>query len=207
MRRRALLALVPALAWAPRAAAEDEVDRALRDVARARESLRALASRFTQERTLDLLASTVVSKGELTLLRPDRLRWELAPPDEIIYWVTPEGIAYRTPKGSGKVDLAAAGALAALLDDLLVLLGGDLGKLRERYTFAVERSKEALTLRLTPRNERVAKLLRRLSIELAADLLSPRKLTLEEPSGDRTVVTFEAPRINPTVDPARMRPS
>lgn len=207
MRRRALLALAAALAWAPAAVAEDDVDRVLREISKAREKLKTLSSRFTQERTLGLLASSVTSKGELSLLRPDRLRWELFPPDEVIYWVTPEGIAYRTPKGSGKVDLATAGALAVLLEDLLILLGGDLSKLRERYTLAVERSKQGVTLSLTPRQERIAKLLRRLSVELAEDLLSPRSLTLEEPSDDRTRITFENPRLNPPLDPARMRPS
>lgn len=208
MRRRSLLLLLPGLTVArPAFAEEDEVDRALRDIARAREKLKTLGSRFTQERTLSLLASTVTSKGELTLVRPDRLRWELFPPDEAIYWVTPEGIAYRTPRGSGKVDPSTAGALAVLLDDIMVLLGGDLAKLRQRYTLAVERSSDALTLKLTPRVERVSKLLRRATIELAADLLSPRRLVLEEPSDDQTRITFESPRINPTVDPSRMKPS
>ena len=206
MRRRSLLALA-ALSWAPLALAEDDVDRALRDIARAREKLRTLTCRFVQERTLSLLASSVSSKGELSLVRPDRLRWELFPPDEAIYWVTPEGVAYRTPKGSGKIDPASAGALAALLDDVLILLGGDLSRLRERYTLAVERPKQALLLRLTPRSERLSKLIRRVSIELAEDLLSPRRLTIEEPSDDQTLVVFETPRINAPVDPARMRPS
>ncbi len=207
MRRRTLLLLAPALALAPDALADDDVDRALRDIAAAREKIKSLVIRFTQERTLSLLASTVTSKGELTLLRPDRLRWELFPPDEAIYWVTPEGVAYKTPKGSGKVDPASAGALAVLLADILTLLGGDLEKLKERYSLAVERSDSGLTLKLTPKSERVGKLLRRATVELAPDLLSPRRLLLEEPSDDLTRVTFESPRINPPVDPSRMRPS
>jgi outer membrane lipoprotein-sorting protein len=207
MRRRALLALLPAAAWATRAGAEDDVDRLLRDVARAREKLRTLTCAFTQERVLGLLATTVTSKGGLTLLRPDRLRWELSPPDEIVYWVTPEGVAYRTPRGSGKVDLATAGALAAVLGDLMILLGGDLSKLRDRYVLAVERSKAGPTLRLTPKDERVGKLIRRISAVLPADLVFPRRIVLEEPSDDRTTLTFDPPQINPPVDPARMRPS
>ena len=207
MRRRTLLALLPAVAWTTRAGAEDDVDRLLRDVDRAREKLRTLTCAFTQERVLGLLATTVTSKGGLTLLRPDRLRWELSPPDEIVYWVTPEGVAYRTPRGSGKVDLATAGALAAVLGDLMILLGGDLSKLRDRYVLAVERPKAGPTLRLTPKDERVGKLIRRISAVLPADLVFPRRIVLEEPSDDRTTLTFDPPQINPPVDPARMRPS
>ncbi|MCS6898850.1 MAG: outer membrane lipoprotein carrier protein LolA [Myxococcales bacterium] len=207
MRRRALLVLLPAIAWTPPAGAEEDIARLLHDVARAREKLRSLSSTFTQERVLDLLATTVTSKGELTLVRPDRLRWELSPPDEIIYWVTPEGIAYRTPRGSGKVDLATAGTLAAILGDLMILLGGDLGKLRDRYTFAVDRPGTGPTLRLTPKDERVGKLIRRITVLLPANLLFPRRIVLEEPSGDSTTIAFDPPRINPPVDPARMRPS
>jgi hypothetical protein len=198
----ALLAAAPA-----RVARADDVDDLLRDIARAREKLKTLACGFRQERVLGLLATTVVSQGELTLVRPDRMRWELKPPDEAIYWVTPEGVAYRTPQGSGKASPASAGALGAILDDLLTLLGGDLGKLKGRYAISVERQKEGPSLALVPRVERVAKVIKRLQVELRPDLLAPRRLLLEEPGDDRATITFEPARINPAVDPAKMRPS
>ena len=67
------------------------------------------------------------STGFFTLVRPDRLRWELAPPDDVVYWVTPEGLAYKSAAGQGKVP-AASQKIAAALGDLRILLGGDLAQ-------------------------------------------------------------------------------
>lgn len=188
-------------------ASADEADDLLRDITRAREKLKSLVCAFRQERELGLLATSVVSQGELTLLRPDRLRWELRAPDEAIYWVTPEGVAYRTPQGSGKATPASAGPLGAILEDLLTLLGGDLTKLKGRYGISVEKQQDGPRVTLIPKVERVAKVVRRLQIELRPDLLAPRKLILEEPGDDKATITFEPAQVNVPVDPARMRPS
>ena len=78
----------------------DEVGDALAEITRARASLKTLVAPFTQERSIGLLATAVKSDGEMTLVLPDRLRWELKPPDAITYWITPEGFGFATPKGA-----------------------------------------------------------------------------------------------------------
>lgn len=203
MRRRALILGSLGVAATARA---DDVDAVLRDVMSARNKVRTVIAKLTQERVLSLLSTSVTSRGEMTLVRPDRLRWELDPPDAITYWVSPEGIAYRTPSGSGKVPAGAAGPLAGVLSDLLVVLGGDLRTLRDRHDVTAERRKDGVVLGFSPRDEKTKKVVRRVVAELGADLVSPRKLVLEEPGDDRTTVTFEPARLDETVDPARMRP-
>src|SRR5262245_60475948 len=97
--RRAFLSFFPALGGALAfggAARADEVADALADIAKARAGLQTLVGGFTQERTIGLLATAVKSEGEMTVVRPDRLRWELRPPDAIVYWIGPEGLAYAT---------------------------------------------------------------------------------------------------------------
>jgi hypothetical protein len=198
-------ALAAATLWlgAPRPARADAADDALRDVARARETLRSLACPFTQERELGLLANKVTSRGDLTLVRPDRLRWHLEPPDEATYWVTPDGVAYRSRDGACK---AGGGPFGALLGDLLVALGGDLAKLRTRYGIAAERTPQGLTLTLTPKAADAAKVLRSLRLTLAPNLLSPQRLVLEEPGDGRSAIAFGPATVNAPVDPSRMKP-
>lgn len=200
--RRAALGLALWLG-APRPGHADVADDALRDVTRAREKLRSLSCPFTQERVLGLLANKVTSRGDLTLARPDRLRWHLEPPDEATYWVTPEGVAYRSREGAGK---ASGGSFGVLLGDLLVALGGDLTKLRARYNVGAERAAEGLTLTLTPKAADAAKILRSLRLTLAPDLLAPSRLVLEEPGDDRATITFGPAKLNAPIDPSRMKP-
>jgi hypothetical protein len=191
-----------------RRAHADATDDALRDLTAARAKLRTLVASFSQERVLALMSTTVTSHGELTLVRPDRLRWELKPPDESIYWVGPEGIAYRTPHGSGKVAAGSAGALSAVLDDLLVVLGGDLSDLKSRHTITSERkSGGGIALTLVPKSEKVAKIVRKLSVEFFADLQAAWKIEMLEQGDDKTTITFDSPTINGPVDPQKMKPS
>src|ERR1700722_13091479 len=98
--RRALLGgSVLALATPGRALAGDPLDDLLARIARARAPVRTMKGPFTQTRTIGLLAVDVRSSGALLLVRPDRLRWELAPPDDAVFFVGPEGLAYRGAHG------------------------------------------------------------------------------------------------------------
>ena len=133
-RRQALLAASSTWVIAKGALADEcsaeRLDEALRDIARARSSVTTLTGSFTQERTIGLLAAKIRSTGTLTLVRPDRLRWELAPPDDVVYWIVPEGLAYQSKTGQGRAP--ASDRVAPALDDLRTLLGGDLTRLRVR---------------------------------------------------------------------------
>src|SRR4051812_31976750 len=118
MRRREVLLGLASLTLASEARA-DAVSDALASIARARAGMTTLVAPFTQERTIGLLATVVKSEGEMTLVRPDRLRWELKPPDAVTYWITPDGLAYQTASGGGSVGKAAAGRFGAVLGDLM----------------------------------------------------------------------------------------
>ena len=103
-RRAFLTSMLAAGALAlTRRAHADPLDDALARIAAARASLHTLVGPFTQERTISLLATSVKSQGTVYLVRPDRLRWELEPPDDVVYWITPEGLAYRSKTGQGRV--------------------------------------------------------------------------------------------------------
>src|ERR1019366_297922 len=113
--RRAFLAGSVVGLLIPRAAlAGDPLDDLLARIARARAPARTMQGPFTQTRTIGLLATDVRSPGTLILVRPDRLRWELAAPDDVTFFVGPEGLSYRGAHGSGSQlppDARIAGAL------------------------------------------------------------------------------------------------
>jgi outer membrane lipoprotein-sorting protein len=190
----------------PRAARADDVDDALGEITKARAGMKTLVAPFTQERTIGLLASVVKSDGEMTLVRPDRLRWELAPPDAITYWISPEGFAFATPNGGASVGKGAAGRFGAVLGDMLVLLGGDLSTLRARYELGVKRSPDGIALTAKPKAEEVAKHVRSLEMSAGPELWTVHRVSIEEKSGDKSVITFGKLARDGKVDPAKMVP-
>lgn len=183
----------------------DSVSDALAEITKARASLKTLVGPFTQERSIGLLATAVKSEGEMTLVRPDRLRWELKPPDAITYWITPEGFAFATPSGGGGVGKSAAGRFGAVLSDLLILLGGDLEKLRARYDIAIPSRTDGITLLAKPKAEDIAKHVKSLEMSAGPELWTVKRITIEEKNGDRSVITFGKLTRDAAVEPARMR--
>lgn len=195
------------LATAGPAHAESTKD-LLDEVARARATLKTLVATFRQRRVIGLLAQPVDSKGELTIVRPDRLRWELFAPDSVVYWVGPEGVAVKSGS-SGKVTKAGpeAGGFGAVLGDLLAFLGGDLAKLEERYAITAKREGDgAIGVVAVPKTDAVKRLVGRIELRTNPEKWGVSRIVLEEPSGDSSTVDFDANQRDVKVDPARMRP-
>ncbi len=189
-----------------RPARADEVSEALASIARARASLKTLIVPFTQERTIGLLSSTVKSEGELTMVRPSHLRWELKPPDAITYWITPEGFSYASASGGASVGKAGAARFAAVLGDLTALVGGDLESLRKRYDLAVPSKSDGIVLLASPKADDVKKHVKSLELVTTPDLSGLRRITIEEKNGDRSVITFGKAIRDAAIDPAKMAP-
>jgi hypothetical protein len=182
-------------------------DAVLQRISAARARLSTLHGPFTQTRTIGLLATDVRSQGTLTLVRPDRLRWELAPPDEVTFWIGPEGLAYRSAHGHGRVPEASA-HMAAALDDMRALLGGDLTKLRERWVLTLWRD-DVTGVELEATSRAVAgagAALASMRFSLAPDLMRPTRVLLVEGPRDKTRIEFGELAVNSAVDAAAMRP-
>jgi outer membrane lipoprotein-sorting protein len=207
--RRALGGLALAgVAWSGgAAAATDPVADAFARIAKARAGVKTLTATFKQKRVVGLLASEVDSTGKLALVRPDRLRWELEPPDQVIYWIGPEGIAMTTGDGVVKIGKAAAGRFAAVLGDLLVMLGGDLDKLRVRYRIAAETRDGRMHLRFEPKDEALAKQLRVLRLVAPSDRAwAIERTEIEDANGDKSLIDFAGFQKNASIDPETMKP-
>lgn len=191
----------------PSLAQADEVSDVLAEIKKARAGLKNIVGTFVQERTIGLLATSVKSDGEVTMVLPDRLRWELKPPDAVTYWIGPEGFSFATPRGSTSVGKAAAGKFGAVLGDLMILLGGDLEKLRARYELSVpSRNKDGVTLRSIPKAEDVKKHVKRIEMRSGPELWTIREITIEEQSGDLSVIRFGKMERDVRVDHSKMVP-
>jgi hypothetical protein len=204
-RRAFIAASVLSILSSRAAGAADPLDDLLARIARARAPLRTMQGPFMQTRTIGLLATDVRSSGTLVLVRPDRLRWELAPPDAVTFFVGPEGLSYRGPHDQAQMPAGNA-RIAGALDDLRTLLGGDLGKLRERWDLHLVRDDATgAEIDATPRPG-VATQLKSLRFALGPDLVRPTRAVLVEGPRDKTVIDFGALVLDAPVDPTRMRP-
>jgi hypothetical protein len=190
--------------WA-RADDDDGAANLLARIGKARAALSTLRGPFTQARTIGLLAAEVRSHGTLTLVRPDRLRWELEPPDAITFWIGPEGLAYRSAHGHGNMTEPNA-KIAASLDDLRTLLGGDVARLRDRWRLRVAHDgPDGAEIEATPMAPQPGGLTA-LRFALTPDLVRPTRVLLAQGARDRTTIEFGDLVVNGPVDAATMHP-
>lgn len=188
-----------------RSSLADDLESTLAEVRAARASLKTLKGPFTQERTIGLLATKVKSTGTLTMVRPDRLRWELAPPDDITYWVGPDGFAYKSARGQGRIP-SAAGRLASAMEDVRLVLGGDLDQLRKRYDLAlVSKTPDEVSFAATPKANAGELHMQKILFSLGKDRATPTRATLVETERDKTEIVFGAMQRDVTIDPAYVR--
>ena len=180
-----------------------KLDALLADIAKARKGVRTLRAGFTQERTLTLLATSVKSTGEMAYVAPDRMRWELAPPDDIVYLIGPEGLSYRTRSSHATVPATGA-TIAKALADLRALLGGDLSLLKERYTLTGSRGASDVEVAGTAKDKSAS--VRAFTLTLDKQLVLPVKAKLIEGKSDAIDIVFSGAQINGPIDPALMRP-
>lgn len=212
LHRRALLALplvaLP-LATSARARGEegerklegDELEPLLGQIAAARKNVKTLRASFTQERAMKLLATSIKSTGQLTFVAPDRLRWELGPPDDVVYWIGPEGLSYRTRSSKATVP---AGSVVRALADLRALLGGDLGSLRQRYALSGSRTAAGATLEGAAKDKTAS--VRGFTLALDRSLVLPLRTRLVEGKADAIDITFSNAALDVPVAPSLMKP-
>jgi len=180
-----------------------KLERALAEIAQARRALRTLEAAFTQTRKIALLAASVTSRGEMIYAAPDRLRWDLAAPDDVVYFVGPEGLTYRTKSSSATLPAGASNAARALAD-VRALLGGDLGSLKERYVLGASRTASELEIAGTARDPAAS--VRGFTLVLDKGLVVPLRARLLENKNDHVEIVFTSPVVNGPVDPKRLRP-
>jgi hypothetical protein len=202
----AALLLTANVAWAAGSTAD-----LMARIARARAPMRSLQGPFTQTRTIGLLSTDVRSVGTFALLRPERLRWHLAPPDDVTFWIGPEGLAYRSAHGQGRLPAGSA-RIAGALQDLHALLGGDLTALSERWSLNVLRDDasgaefEAVAAPPDASAGAGPVFARRMRFALAPDLVRPVRALLVEGDHDRTAIEFGDLSVNAPIDESSMRP-
>ena len=188
-----------------RSSAADDLESTLAEVRVARAGLKTLKGPFTQERTIGLLAAKVKSTGTLTMVRPDRLRWELAPPDDVVYWVGPDGFAYKSARGQGRIP-SAAGRLASAMEDVRLVLGGDLDQLRKRYDLAlVSKTADEVSFAATPKANAGELHMQKILFSLGKDRATPTRATLVETERDKTEIVFGAMQRDIAIDAAYVR--
>jgi outer membrane lipoprotein-sorting protein len=156
-------------------------------------------SAFVQEKQLAMFDRPVLFKGKLSLVRPDRLRWEFTEPvaSALIF---NENSGLRCSEGVKPVKFSPSEdpVMKVVSEQLWLWLGGDYSSLEGRYR--LEMVGEA-TLLVTPLDEADAAFLTSVLIDFDRTTLQPVQVEITEAGGDLTRLNFRDPIINTSFPP------
>lgn len=158
------------------------------------DQVRRFSTTFVQEKHLALFSAPVIFHGKLTVVRPDRLRWEFTDPvPSVLVFRGDAGLRCSDQAPPEKFSLGTDPVMRAVAEQLWLWLGGDYAKLQELYLLE---QKGAATLRISPKQKSIAEYIAAVTISFDSELRQPESVAIEEPGGDYTLIIFQSYQIN-----------
>lgn len=187
-----------AIALAPRAGMALELDELLRRMA----ATPGVHARFHEVKEIALLAAPLESDGEIFFVPPRRFARLTSAPAPTRFVIDGDRLSFRDEAGGQQIDLARSAVARAVADNFLVLWNGDAAGLAERYTAELDSSGERWRLVLRPRSDRVASVVKSVTLEGVGARLE--EMQLLEPNGDVTRTRFEDVRTDAPLTPEEL---
>ena len=143
---------------------------------------------FREEKTLALLETPLVSEGTLYFVPPSRLARITTRPGASALVIDGGRMSYTDEAGESDVDLSGNRVARSIVENFIVLFGGDLAALRERYRVEFGAEGTRWHMQLTPKTAPLTQFIA--SVEMRGVGPELEEMVIREADGDRTVTRF-----------------
>lgn len=140
---------------------------------------------YTETKTSSFLDLPQVQTGVMEYRKPDTLIRKQATPVSVYLRVEGDEITVKDFRGKRHLDLRSVPLVKAFLSPLRTTLTGDLQTLEKHYLVEFHIQGGHWTLRLTPRNEQLRKIVSEVLVTGSGSQV--RRIDIRESDGDRTV--------------------
>ena len=176
------------------AADSDELGGFLAEIQAASDQVRSFSAEFDQERRLALFTEPVIFHGSLTVVRPNRLRWEFTSPiPSVLIFSGERGLRCNEKGPPVHFDLGSDPIMRTVAEQLWLWLGGDYSRLNALYL--IEKSGPS-GLRITPKDHAVSEYIGAVTVTFNTTSKQPEKVEIAEPGGDTTLISFRSYVLN-----------
>jgi outer membrane lipoprotein-sorting protein len=182
---------------------QDETDSAsnkaevFRRIEQAASSVQTLAGEFTQEKHLEILKNTPISKGRFFYKNPDCLRWEIYEPTSMGFIVNGDkGERWRGNSGSlQSFDLKKEPVIQIIAEQVFAWARADFDRLEAGYDITVL-EENPVTLKLVPLSVIGKKYIDHIKIIFSSTEDYVSSIEIHEAGGDYTQINFIDMTIN-----------
>ncbi len=176
------------------ASKSEELSSFLAEIQAASDQVRSFSSDFVQERRLALFTEPVIFHGSLTVVRPDRLRWEFTSPvPSVLIFRGEKGIRCNDKAPPAHFDLGTDPIMRTVAEQLWLWLGGDYSRLNTLYL--MEKSGPT-SLRIIPKNQAMLDYISSVTITFNKISRQPEMVEIADPGGDSTIISFTSYVLN-----------
>jgi hypothetical protein len=146
-------------------------------------------ARFTEEKTIGLLAKPLVNHGTLHYMPPGRLLRTIDEPFRSQVLLLEDAIWLHEGGASERIDLGAHPAARSFVGSFRSLLAGDREALAQHFELSLQTGDgDAWTLELRPRTKDMARIVTKMRVSGRGELVD--RLVIEEASGDVSDTRF-----------------
>ncbi|MBU0673132.1 MAG: outer membrane lipoprotein carrier protein LolA [Proteobacteria bacterium] len=146
------------------------------------------SSRFVQTRYLSIFPQPVKFSGQLTMARPDRLRWEfLEPVPSVLLLDGRQGMKCDGDAPPRVFNLDADPVMRMVARQLLAWTSGTYRDVRENFDFDLI---PGPGLGFTPKAGGAENVISRIEVIFEPETLQPLSVSINEPGGDHTLIVF-----------------
>jgi outer membrane lipoprotein-sorting protein len=187
----AVVCLLPSLAYAA-----PEMDQFFQEIQAASARVQSFTSEFVQERRLAIFTAPVIFHGKLTVIRPDRLRWEFTSPvPSALIFNGKMGMRCNDKAPPTYFDLGSDPIMRTVAEQLWLWLGGDYSKLSDKFNM----SSQDNSLIITPQEKATAEYVGTITITFDTISKQPAQVLIAEPGGDSTLMRFNSYVLNESI--------
>lgn len=196
-----LLVLVFLLTGTPlQGLASTELEEFLEAIQGQADTIGSMEADFVQEKHLALFTQPVMFTGEFALVKPDRLRWEFTSPiPSVLILNRDHAIRCNDQAAPETTTLSSDPIMKGVADQLWMWLGGGYQQLKEQY--AITKTAD-FSLHIVPLSQPTSSFIDYIEIVFEPKTLLPAEVSIFEPGGDKTRISFTNNRINPEIPAA-----
>jgi len=166
-------------------------------------SVRTMTAEFTQEKHLAIFLDVMKSRGRLFFRRPDAVRFEMLSPFKSVMIASGKSVAkYEFRKGKWeKLKLGSPDVILMVTKEIATWLEGRLRARGDMYEITASKG-DSTIIKMTPRHEEFRKFITAIELTMKQDNVRVAVVTIREPGGDFTQMTYVDVKENVELPPA-----
>jgi len=159
-------------------------------------SLNTIESDFIQEKKLEMLSNTLISKGYFCFKKVNQIRWEYSQPYRYLIIINQDKIYIKEDKDQKQYDMKSNKMFQEMNRFISGCIQGDILKNEKEYQIKYFEDSHSYFVTLVPVSEKMRQMLKEVQIWFDRDDLTVSRIRMLESGGDYTKIDFTNKRLN-----------